>query len=140
VAAVGKGACKYVTTAQATALAGSPVKPGVAKSLPSGPVTFNYCDYIFDPGNAPGVTVAIADLHGNGAALFAQFRASEQGQSDYQEVSGVGDEAFYSNGNVNVRKGDTGLIVYVGRISSAPRGTDAIPDETRLAKLVISQH
>src|SRR5437868_3491258 len=56
----GSGACRYVTTAQASGLAASPVKPGVARSLASGPVTFEYCDYIFDPGNAPGVTVAVA--------------------------------------------------------------------------------
>lgn len=120
-APVGEGACKYVTTEQAAALAHAAVKPGVSRSLPSGPVTFEYCDYIFDPGNAPAVTVAVADLNGNGPSLFAQFRASEQSQSDFQDVSGVGDEAFYSNGNINVLVGDTGLILYVGRkVQPAP--------------------
>lgn len=135
----GAGACKYVSTEQAAALAKSPVKPGVSRSLPSGPVTFEYCDYIFDPGNAPAVTVAVADLHGNGSTLFAQLQASEQTQSDFQKVSGIGDEAFYADQNLNVRKGDTGLILYVGRSSSLPRGSDAIPDEKRLAELILGQ-
>lgn len=135
----GDGACQYVTTEQAAALAHAAVKPGVSRSLPNGPVTFEYCDYIFDPGNAPAVTVAVADLNNDGAALFAQFRASEQSQSDYQDVPGVGDEAFYSNGNINVRAGDTGLILFVGRKSSLPRGTDGIPDEKQLAALILGQ-
>jgi hypothetical protein len=135
----GSGACKYVTTEQASTLAGSPVKAGVSRSLATGPVTFQYCDYIFDPGNAPGVTVAIAGLDGNASALFAQFRAAKQSESEYQVVPGVGDEAFYANGNLNIRSGNTGLILYVGRTNGFPRGPDAIPDEKKLAELVISQ-
>jgi len=40
-------------------------------------VTFEYCDYIFDPGNAPGVTVAVADLGSSGVSFFDQFRQSK---------------------------------------------------------------
>ncbi|MDT4914024.1 MAG: hypothetical protein QOC66_3152 [Pseudonocardiales bacterium] len=138
-AATGSGACKYVTTAQATALAKSPVKAGVSRKLNTGPVPFNYCDYIFDPGNAPGVMVAVADLGGNGKSLFGQYRASEQTQSDYLPVSAVGDEAFYSNGNLNLRKGNTGLIVFVGRANGSPRGEEGIPDEKKLAALILPQ-
>lgn len=138
--ATGTNACRYVTTAQASALAASPVKAGVARSLANGPVPFEYCDYIFDPGNAPGVTVAVATLRGNGASLFDQFRAEkQQSGSDYEVVSGVGDEAFYASGNLNVRKGDRGLILFVGRISSLPRGPKGLPDEKALAALVLGQ-
>lgn len=133
----GSGACKYVTTEQASDLATSPVKPGVNRSLDSGAVTFEYCDYIFDPGNAPGVSIAVADLKGQGAQLFAAFRQSKTSESDYQVVPGVGDEAFFSGQNLTVRKGDKGLILYVGRSTGSPRGTDAIPDEKRLAALVL---
>jgi hypothetical protein len=135
----GTGACKYVTTDQASALAGSPVKAGVSRSLTSGPVPFEYCDYIFDPGNAPGVSVAVAKLGSNGAALYAQYRASKQSESDFQDVAGVGDEAFYASGDLNVRKGGTGLILFVGRINSSPRGAGAIPDEKQLAAIVLPQ-
>ncbi len=134
-----EGACKYVTTAEASALAGSPVKPGVARSVTTGPVPFAYCDFIFDPGNAPGVTVAVADLLGNGPSLFDQFRQSESSGSDYQEVTGVGDEAFFAGTNLNVRKGDTGLILYVGRATGSPRGVDALPDEKQLAATVLAR-
>jgi hypothetical protein len=138
-AALGTGACKYVTVEQATELAGSPVKAGVGRSLTTPPITFKYCDYIFDPGNAPGVSVAVADLGGSGATLYQQFRTSKQGETDFQDVSGVGDEAFYSNGNLNIRKGNHGLILFVGRINSAPRGLDGIPDEKKLAEIILPQ-
>ncbi len=136
---VGTGACKYVTVAQASALATSPVKPGVNRSVPNGPVTFDYCDYIFDPGNSPGVLVAVADLQGNGPALFAAYRQSESTESDFQAVSGVGDEAFFAGTNLNVRKGDTGLILFVGRATGFPRGVDALPDEKQLAAIILPQ-
>lgn len=135
----GSGACRYVTTAQASALAASPVKPGVARSLPTGPVTFEYCDYIFDPGNAPGVSVAIADLGSSGVAFFEQFRQSKASADEFQEVPGVGDEAFYGSGNLNVRKGNKGLILFVGRSNSQPRGARAVPDEKQLAALILPQ-
>lgn len=135
----GTGACKYVTTAQASGLAASPVKSGVSRSLATGPVTFEYCDYIFDPGNAPGVTVAVADLGSNGVSLFEQFRQSKTSADEFQAVSGVGDEAFYGSGNLNVRKGNKGLILYVGRNDSLPRGAGALPDEKQLAALVLPQ-
>lgn len=138
-AAGGSGACRYVTTTQASGLAASPVKPGVARSLATGPVTFDYCDYIFDPGNAPGVTVAVANLGSSGVAFFDQFRQSKASADEFQEVPGVGDEAFYGSGNLNVRKGNKGLIVFVGRINSLPRGAKALPDEKQLAALILPQ-
>lgn len=138
-AAAGPGACRYLTTAQASGLAGSPVKPGVTRSLATGPVTFEYCDYIFEPGNAPGVTVAVADLGSGGASLFDQFRQSKTSADQFQVVPGVGDEAFYGSGNLNVRKGNTGLILFVGRTNSLPRGAEAIPDEKKLAALILPQ-
>ena len=133
------GACRFVTTGQAASLSASPVKAGVGRSVPTGSVTFEYCDYIFDPGNSPGVTVAVANLGSGGSALFAQFKQSKLSESDHQVVSGVGDEAFFSGQNLNVRKGDRGLILYVGRATGSPRGPSALPDEKRLAELVLPQ-
>lgn len=139
VVARGSGACKYVTTAQASSLAGSAVKPGVVRSLSKGPVTFSFCTYTFDPGNSPGVNVAVADLAGQGPTYFAQFRTQQQSSSYYKVVDGVGDEAFFANGNLNVRKGNTGLILFVGRDSGYPRNVAGIPDEKALAALVLDQ-
>lgn len=138
-AVTGSGACEYVSTAEASDLAASPVKDGVNRSLDSGPVTFEYCDYIFDPGNSPGVSVAVADLTGSSSEMFASFRQSKSTESDYQVVRGVGDEAFFAGQNLNVRKGDKGLILYVGRSTGSPRGADALPDEKRLAKLILDR-
>ena len=138
-AAAGTGACKYVTTEQASQLAGSPVKAGVERSLNSGPITFKYCDYIFDPGNAPGVSIAIADLSAGGTALYQAFRADKQSDSDFEDVPGVGDAAFYASENLNVLKGSTGVILYVGRANGSPRGRDGIPDEKKLADIVLPQ-
>jgi hypothetical protein len=135
----GAGACKYVSTAQAAALAKSSVKPGVSRSIATGPVKFEYCDYIFDPGNSPGVSIAVADLGTTGPALFAALRGDDQGKSDYQVVPGVGDEAFFAGTNLNVRKGNTGLILFVGRSTGSPRGIDALPDEKQLAALILPQ-
>lgn len=139
VVAAGRGACKYLTTTQASRLAGSAVKPGVVQSLSQGPVTFSLCTYTFDPGNSPGVNVAVADLAGKGPAYFAQFRAQQQSSSYYKVVNGVGDEAFFANGNLNIRKGNTGLILFVGRNSGYPRNLAGLPDEKTLAAVVLDQ-
>lgn len=136
---VGTGACKYVTTAQASALVTSPVKPGVTSSLAQGSVTFNYCTYIFDPGNSPGVLIAVADIPGDGPAGFAVFKQDQSQKSDFQDVAGVGDEAYFAGENLYVRKGNTGLILFVGRATGFPRGTDGIPDEKALAALILPQ-
>ena len=133
------GACQYVSVEEASSLAASPVKPGVGRSSTTDSVTFEYCDYIFDPGNAPGVSVAVADLGSNSASLFSQFRESKSSESEYQAVTGVGDEAFFAGQNLYVRKGSKGLILYVGRTNSSPRGVDALPDERKLAELVLTK-
>jgi hypothetical protein len=138
-AAPASGACQYLTVDQASDLAQSPVRAGVERSLSSGPVTFDYCDYIFDPGNAPGVTVAIAHLSGDPQALFDEFRQSKQSDSDFQDVAGVGDAAFYADQNLNILAGDTGVIIYVGRANGTPRGPAGIPDEKAAADIILPQ-
>ena len=137
--ATSSGACKYVTTSQASELAGSAVKAGTARSLSQGPVTFSFCTYTFDPGSSPGVNVAVGDLAGKGPEYFAQFRAQQESSSYYTVVDGVGDEAFFANGNLNIRKGNTGLILFVGRSSGLPRNLAGLSDEKALASLVLAQ-
>jgi hypothetical protein len=141
-AAVGEGACKYVSAAQASALVTSPVKPGVTSSQTTGSVTFDYCTYVLDPGNSPGVLIAIADIPGNGAAGFAAFKQDQSQKSDFQDVPGVGDEAYFAGENLYVRKGNTGLILFVSqgnRNGGYPRGTEGIPDEKALAAIILPQ-
>lgn len=83
--------------------------------------------------------VAVANLGNKGVSFFDQFRQSKTSAEEFQEVPGVGDEAFYGSGNLNVRKGNTGLIVFVGRTNSLPRGAKAIPDEKQLAEMILPQ-
>ena len=47
--------------------------------------------------------------------------------------------AFFSGQNLNVRKGDKGVILYVGRATGSPRGVGALADEKKLAELVLPQ-
>jgi hypothetical protein len=141
-ATVGEGACKYVSTAQAAALVTSPVKPGVPSSVTQQSVTFDYCTYTLDPGNAPGVLIAVAHIPGDGAAGFAAFKQDQAQKSDFQDVAGVGDEAYFAGENLYVRQGNTGLILFVSqgnRNNGYPRGTDGIPDEKALAAIILPQ-
>jgi hypothetical protein len=85
------------------------------------------------------VLVAVADLKGNGPAFFAAFEQDKVDDSDYQKVSGVGDEAFFAGTNLHVRKGNTGLILFVGRTDGSPRGIDALDDEKQLAQLILGK-
>jgi hypothetical protein len=61
------------------------------------------------------VLVARLDLGSAAPDLFAQYRASLESESDFEQVSGVGEEAFFAKGQLALRQGDTGLIVDVGQ-------------------------
>lgn len=137
--AAGEGACRYVSAQEAAGLATSAVKPGVSRTIASGSITFEHCDFIFDPGNSPGVTIAVAELGAQSKTLFAQYKQSKASDSDHQSVPGVGDEAFFAGQNLYVLTGDTGLILFVGRANGSPRGPDGIADEKKLAELVIGR-
>lgn len=134
----GSGACRLLSTAEAAQVAGTAVQPGTEKAIPLGPVTASYCFYLFNPGNAPAVLVAVFKLGGAGRSLFDQFRQDKKSESDYQEVGGVGEEAFFASGNLNLRKGETGLILSVQKMGP-PRGIAGLADDKRLAALVLSR-
>jgi hypothetical protein len=87
-----------------------------------GSIEAKYCMY--------GSEVALArfDLGSAGESLFAQYKQSLTSESDFEEVSGVGDEAFFAKGQLAVRQGDTGLIVDVGQ------NTGSIPGEQEKEK------
>jgi hypothetical protein len=87
-----------------------------------GPVEAQYCSYGSD------VFLASFDLGSAGSTIFGQYRQSLSSESDYQEVSGVGDEAFFAKGQLALRQGDTGLIVDVGQ------NTGSVPGEQEKEK------
>lgn len=123
----GSGACSLITQDEATAALGTPVPTGseTTASIPvegMGSIEAKYCMY--------GSEVALArfDLGSAGESLFAQYKQSLTSESDFEEVSGVGDEAFFAKGQLAVRQGDTGLIVDVGQ------NTGSIPGEQEKEK------
>ena len=136
---VGTGACSYLTVGQASSLAGSAVKKGVEQSQPFGPYTSNSCTYIFNPGNAVGVSVGFVQLSDDPRGLFNQYRLTKQADAEFQDVAGVGDAAFYANQNLNILKGHTVVTIFVGRANGTPRGPGNIPDEKAAASIVLPQ-
>lgn len=83
------------------------------------------------------VLVARFELGSGGPALFGQYRQSLAAKSDYQNVAGVGDEAFLAKGQLAVRKGNTGLIVDVGQARGG--GAKELNAEKALAALALGR-
>ena len=67
-----------------------------------------------------GVFVAVLATAGCGGDNDDTESTSDTTAAGSPKVSGVGDEAFFAGTNLNVRKGDTGLILFVGRTNSPP--------------------
>jgi hypothetical protein len=123
----GSGACALVTQQEAGSVLGTsvPVGRNINASLPIngvGSIETQTCLY------GSEVLVARFDLGNAGASLFAQYRQSLTSGSDFQEVSGVGDEAFFAKGQLAVRQGNIGLIIDVGQ------NTGSIPGEQEKEK------
>ena len=117
----GSGACARVTQDEAATALGSQVPAGIdtTAALPvqgAGSIDAQYCSY------GSEVLVARFDLGSAGAALFAAYKQSLSSESDFKEVSGVGDEAFFAKGQLAVRQGGTGLIIDVGQNTGSVTG------------------
>lgn len=130
------GACGLISTAEAAQMAKTAVQPGVERSFPAAPgVNASLCMYSFQPGNAPAVLIAVA----KGQTVFEQMRQADASESDFEEVSGIGDAAYRCcGGNLKVRHGDTALTLSMGQKNGVP-GDTPIDDVKRLAALVISR-
>lgn len=104
-------ACALITRDEAGAARGIPVPEGKERTdlNPFGPGASSYCAY------GGEVSIFWADL-GNGAAnTFAQYRTAKNSESDYQELSGMGDEAFVAGANLTIRVGSSALVINVGQ-------------------------
>jgi hypothetical protein len=131
---IGTGACTLVTQDEAAAALGMPVPAGSATtaSFPIegvGTIQAEYCSF------GSEVLLARFDLGSAGSTLFATYRQSLTSESDYQEVSGVGDEAFFAKGQLAVRQSDTGLIVDVGQNTGSISGEQEREKSLALAAL-----
>jgi hypothetical protein len=112
-AAAASGACGLITRQEAATALGIPVPAGVEKTMDSPlqggpPIKMQSCLY------GSGVVVARYELGSGAQTLFGKYRqefASQPGASDYQSVTGIGDEAFSAKGQLMIRKGQTGLLV-----------------------------
>ncbi len=133
--AVDPAACALVTRAEAASAAGGPVPAGAATAMKfpmqGASIEAQYCLYGSD------VAVGRLKMGSDAQSIFAKYRQSLQSKSDYQDVSGVGDEAFIAKGQLAARKGTTGLIIDVGQARGG--GSKEVQAEKALAVLAISR-
>ena len=112
-AAAASGVCGLVTRQEAAAALGAPLPAGAEKTMDSPlqggtMIKMQSCFY------GSGVVVARYELGSGAQTLFGKYRqefASQPVASDYQNVTGIGDEAFSAKGQLMIRKGQTGLLV-----------------------------
>lgn len=108
------GVCALITRQEAAAALGAKVPAGSAMAwdfpVEQGrSMKANSCFY------GTEVVVTRIELGASAPRLFGQYRQSLTAKSDYQNVKGVGDEAFIAKGQLAIRKGQTGFIVDVGQ-------------------------
>jgi len=129
------GACNLVTRAEAAAALGAPVPAGSDKPmdfpLEGGVIKMEVCFY------GSEVHIARYALGSGAPALFARYRQSLAAQDGYQNVNGVGDEAFAAKGQLYVRKGQVGVNIDVGQARGG--GAKELQAEKRLAALAVSR-
>ncbi len=127
--------CSLITRQEAAAALGAPVPPGSEKVM-DGPmlgqrIKIEFCFY------GTEVSVGRYSLGPAAATLFAKYRQSLTSESDYQNLTGVGDEAFVAKGQIALRKGQTGLIVDVGQARGG--GAAEVRKERALALLAVGR-
>jgi hypothetical protein len=135
VVVTGSGPCSLVTQDEAAQVVGSPVPPSTERSV-SFPVNGasikeQVCLFGSD------VLIARFALGSAASDLFHQDRDSLASASDFEQVSGVGDEAFFAKGQLALRLGDTGLIVDVGQ--NTGQTSDEQEKEKALAAIALGR-
>ena len=131
----GSTACGLISRQEAAAALGAavPVASEKIADVPMGrqSIKAKYCFY------GSEVVIARFELGPTASSLFGQYRQSLTSNSDYQSLSGVGDEAFHAKGQIAVRKGQTGLIIDVGQARGG--GTKELNAEKKLALLAVGR-
>jgi hypothetical protein len=128
-----EAACDLVTRGEAARTLGAPVAAGIEKSftLPlkgAGALRAQYCLYGSD------LIMGRVALGTAGRATFGRYRKSLAGTAGFHEVTGIGDEAFTARGQLNVRRGNTTIIIDVGQSRAVP---DDLAAERVLAAMAI---
>lgn len=137
-ASLAAGVCDLVTRQEAAAALGAAVPAGTAKNmdLPMLDTTIKV-EACFFGGE---VMVARYALGSGAPEIFSKYRQSLAAQpaiSGYENVTGLGDEAFVAKGQLAIRKGQTGLIVDVGQARGG--GPRELKAEQALAALAIGR-
>jgi hypothetical protein len=131
----GSGPCALVTQDEATQVFGSTVPPSSRRSVSFSVGGTTIEEQVCFFGSE--VIVARFDLGSAASGLFAQYRDSLSSESDFEQVSGVGDEAFFAKGQLNLRQGGTGLIVDVGQ--NTGQTSDEQAKEKALAAIALGR-
>ena len=129
------GVCSLITREEAAKALGQPVPVGAEQvmtlPLQGRSVKVEMCLY------GSEVSLARYTLGSTAQAYFAQYRRSLAGASGYQDVKGLGDEAFAAKGQLTIRKGETQLIVDVGQARGG--GAKELESEKALAALALGR-
>jgi hypothetical protein len=129
------GACSLITQQEAAKALGKAVPVGTERvmtfPLQGRSVKAEMCFY------GSEVSVVRYALGSAAQSYFTQYRQSLAGKSGYQDVKGLGDEAFAAKGQLTVRKGETQLIVDVGQARGG--GAKELEAEKSLAVLALGR-
>ncbi len=128
--------CSLITQDEAAAALGSAVPAGRRQELAMPlPGRTGHADICFF---GTEVRVIRFEMGGGAANLFAQYRTEQAGRNDgATALTGIGDEAFHSGGQITFRKGQTAFVVDVGQNRGG--GARELATEKRLALLVLSR-
>jgi len=129
------GVCGLITRQEAATALGAAVPAGAEKiwdfAVKGGSIKARSCFY------GTEVSITRFELGSDAPGLFGGYRQSLVSKSDYQNVKGVGDEAFLAKGQLAVRKGQSGFIVDVGQARGG--GAKELNAEKGLATLAIGR-
>jgi hypothetical protein len=129
-------ACGLITRQEAAAALGAAVPAGAEKAMTmplKGGSSIKTQSCFF----GTEVSVTRFELGASASTLFGQYRQSLMSTDDYQNVKGIGDEAFMAKGQIAVRKGQTGLIIDVGQNRGG--GAAEVRKEKGLATLAVGR-
>jgi hypothetical protein len=126
--------CALVTRAEAARALGAAGPAGTEKQLDlplagGARVRAQYCFYGSD------VMIGRYALGSSGGATFGRHRRALAAEPGFRAVTGVGDEAFAARGQLNVRRGNTGIVIDVGQPRS-PALSEAAAERSLAAMAV----
>jgi hypothetical protein len=100
-------ACTLVTAAEASTILGVTLQ---SNTVPEG--SASRCVY-FTAADGPSTTFAAININPAGKTTYDSVKQSLQSSGGIQNVTGVGDDAYWSGEDLSVLKGDTILTVTV---------------------------